>query len=195
MGDDADSGGTDTLATSTLPTYTSANSDTTGAGCGTPLNSTSALWYASRKASLTAYARIDSTAGVRDYFGFVNGGDSFCATETNIANAIAVFRFSSTTPDTNYMGQVTDGVGTNVVICDTGVAADTNFHWFKVFFDNDNSRVAFYVNDLTTPACTINSNFDATLTYHYLFMAYCNTCGGVAKNVDVAQFSMTTTPF
>lgn len=195
MGDVADSSGSDTLATSTLPSFTSATSDTTGAGCGTLLTSASTSWYSGRNLTFTAHVAIDSTSGVRDYFGLVNGGNLFCGSQTNIANAIAVIRFSSTTPDTTFIGQVTDGVGTNVVTCNTGVSANTSFHDFKIFFDNANSQVSFFVDDMTTPGCSIASNFDATLDYHWLFVAYCNTCGGVAKNVNLSQFALQTTTF
>lgn len=194
IGDAEDSSGADTTATSTLPSLNTATSDTTGAGCGTPFGGSSTNWYSGRNLTFTAFTRIDSTTGIRGYWGLVNGANTFCATETNIANAIAVFRFSSTTPDINFMGQVTDAVGTNVVTCDTGVPGDTDMHNFKIFFDNANSQVSFFVNDMKTPGCSINSNFDATLNYHWLFMAYCNTCLTVAKRVSVSQFDNQTTP-
>lgn len=195
MGDNADTAGTDTPATSTLPSYTSATSDTTGAGCGTDLDSLGDGAYAGREATFVTYARLDSITGVRSRFGFVFGPKLFCTSDTSNTSAVAMFEFSTSVPETTYWGVTADGVGTDYVKCDTTVTADTAFHWFKIVFDNAGGEVDFYVDDMATPKCSVNSNFDATISYHYVFHAYCNSCGGVAKNIDIANWYISYVPF
>lgn len=193
IGSTADSSRPDVLATSTSPSYTQAVSDTTGAGCGSFLVDNTETWYTEKNATMTAYLALNTTGLSRNYWGFVNGGNLFCLTESNIANAIAVFRASPTSA--NYIGQATDAIGTDVVTCDTTVPIDTNFHFFRIAFNTSLPGVDFFVDDMTTAKCSITSNYPSALAMHWLFSVACVSCGGVAQMTNVASFEFKTDPY
>lgn len=196
IGDVADSGGTDSVATTTLPTYTTALSDTTGAGCGTQLVGNQSFWFGSTR-NQRAYARVrfSSTTGIRARWSLVNGGILFCGTQTSIANAMVAIRSSSTTPDTNFVGEATDAVGTNVTTCDTGVPVDANFHLMSMEYDSALGRVNYYVDNMTTPGCFQSTNIPTGVVVGNLFGAYCNTCGAVQKFTDYAFYQISQPPY
>ncbi len=199
IGEDVDNSYADTTATSTLPSYTQAWSDTTGASCTDYPDSGAVSFYSGRNLTTTYYAALTHTNGGRMKLGNFTGSDlTNCASDYgSLSDNTAYFLVSSTegVNPGNIHCITTDGDGVNVEDTDSGVAANTSFHTWRVWHDNSNSRVKFFVDDMATPICTNSTQIPVNQVMNEKVMQRCVSCGGIARGWNVASHEVTTTPF
>lgn len=89
--------------------------------------------------------KIDTLTSIRLWLGMYSGGvlSGYNADDLS-AKKIAMFRYSTVAGDVNFQAVLSNGVAQTVT--DTGVAADTNVHWFEIWEDTSNNVWHFYID-------------------------------------------------
>jgi hypothetical protein len=140
----------------------------TGATTGNhaELESATAAYRTERNPYMEAYATVSTTADIRYWIGFTNTAENpMSATGSAAGMVIAMFRYSSAVPDTNWQC-VTNDIGNDVgTVTDSGVAVGTTGKKFAIAV-NVGVDVKFYIDG--TLVCTNTTNLPTTGINTYL---------------------------
>jgi hypothetical protein len=147
--------------TSTTPTAWSLNTTATSTSwsefveTGTPITAGTFL-------SLQILARLEQTTTCRMWIGMAadGGTGSIFQSDQPSGEPLVMFRYSTNASDTNFQCICQSGTGTNHTTVDSGVAADTNYHVFKITLSG--GVYTFWIDGVSV--ATISTNTPPTST-------------------------------
>lgn len=146
-----------------IPTSTCATAATTGqaAGGGT----SNGGWFAGNNLMATVKARLTPITNVRFWLGFLTvsqaANSTYAATATPAAD-YAAFRYDTSAGDTNFQCKSSGNTGSTVTSTNSGFAADTAFHTFKIVENSSTPSFLFYIDG--SLVCTHTTNIPASGT-------------------------------
>jgi hypothetical protein len=159
-------------ATSTVPNYVSTSTSNVSGNVASISGST--LWGAGRNIVADALSSIDSNTSVRWSYGTTDQTMATMGASDAPAGNWYQFRFSTNAGDTNWMcGSSKAGTST---FANSGVAADTNFHFFAIRVDDSVPSITYYID--TVQVCQItNTTFipTAAVMAHYAILTTLTT--------------------
>jgi hypothetical protein len=142
-----------TVATSTTPNYRSINTAATiNTDAYIQINATGDCPYYGKRIIASGVFGLTTTANVRAYLGLNSSGNAFGS--DTAPNHSMMFRYSTSASDTTWRAVVKDG--TTQQDTDTGIAIDTNMHYFLIIYDYAATEVRFYIDNALKVTHTAN---------------------------------------
>jgi hypothetical protein len=112
---------------------------------------------------MRVYCSISSTADIRFWIGGNTSSGVTLLSSDTIPNHAFGIRFSSSVPDTNY--QFISKDGSTVQTTDTGIAGDTAFHLFEIYWDRSISTFRVYIDETLVATHATNVPADGNVAF------------------------------
>lgn len=144
--------------TSSFPTPSLDCSNGTTIGNGAGAGGGSNMWFTGNNLLLIVKARFSRTTSMRAWIGWTDHNYATMYGSASPSANVAAFRYDTTASDTNYQCKTSTGGGT-FTSTDSGVAADTSDHVFKIIETNATSW-KFYIDG--SLVCTHTTNLPSS---------------------------------
>jgi hypothetical protein len=142
-----------TVATATVPNFRTINTAATiNTDAFLQINGTGDCPFYGKRIIASGVFGLTTTANVRAYLGLNSSGSAF-GSDTAPAHSM-MFRYSTSAGDTTWRAVVKDGATQQDT--DTGIAIDTNMHYFLIIYDYAASEIRFYIDNVLKVTHTAN---------------------------------------
>ncbi len=140
--------------------------------------------YWDRSQVIRVYCSLSSTSDVRMWIGGNSSSVATVLTSDTAPSHTAAFRFSTSVPDTNFQC-ITKGAGSETKT-DSGIAADTNFHLFEIYWDKSLAECRFYIDGALVATHSSNLPANGNIAYNG---AGIRTLTGAAKDFNYSSIA------